>query len=244
MMHAPDEDDAITRMLKIRKSKNNPGGIPWEDVASKLASLPPDKRFRMAARAEWTIKNLPAVDESEALILLLALAITESKSLTRLALMALESPNAYFKEDYAVLLDFMGENELADRALASVLNNSISNFDRPDLSATLRTLHARGAREYAATARPFVNNQDPEVRGAAMNYIYDYDTGEAGVVFLARLQNESDPEIAQFLIDGLVMWHHVDAIPQLSSMQRNKAVPSELRAAALAAIADLQSGEL
>ncbi|NIY70621.1 MerR family transcriptional regulator [Streptomyces malaysiensis] len=143
------------------------------------------------------------------------------------------------KEDYAALLDFLGRGDVADEIMGFVLMFAAQGNERPDLKVVLRALHARGAQNFASLGRPFVANSSVEIRGEALGFLYDCDSPEAGSIFLDRLLEETDPELIQFIIDGLVMWHYVAATPGLLSLSEDPAHPAEVRAAARDALANL-----
>ncbi|MCA1708311.1 MAG: HEAT repeat domain-containing protein [Actinobacteria bacterium] len=82
----------------------------------------------------------------------------------------------------------------------------------------LASLHAESA---APTVRRFVESDNRILRSTAIGYLYNHDTPDAAPFFLRQLRSETEPDLVQTLVDGLVMWDHVEAAPELGRLADN-----------------------
>jgi len=103
--------------------------------------------------------------------------------------------------------------------------------ERPDLTTTIRALHAVRADDVLASVAPYVGHSDRAVRGAAAMFLFDFDeTGAVGAPAFARqLRRETDAAMLEILIDGLRRWKVRPDEALLVRLSSESSIPASLR---------------
>ena len=236
------EVDAIVRS---RKSRQRPQGAPGHEVSRTLARLPARCRPDIEFAARDSLAALPAANEGDFAAILNALALMNDPLVTDLAVSAIRSPHTMVKEDYVSVLEDVDQLDLAIQSLIAVLDNGIERPGRPDLTTTIRALHARQSREAVALIAKYVRHPDVQVRGAALTFLIQFDeSGEAGsVAFIDQLRRESNADLLELLIDGLRQWRRRVDPSILKRLWDNESTPDSLRDSLRAAMSEGGSNE-
>ncbi|WP_158839562.1 HEAT repeat domain-containing protein [Saccharothrix deserti] len=212
----PDCAALITAALADRQSRERPRGRPWLAVEDDLRRLPAHCGQALLAHARRLIDTLPTSDEGELAVVLSAAGSRDDDPGALKALLrdAIGSPHTVLKENYANMLD----DVFGSIDAVEPLDLALHDPDRPDLVTVLEALASLGAGSSAPAARRYVASADPALRSTAIGFLYSYDTPDAAPYFLARLPDETDPDLVRTLVDGLVAWNHVEAVPLLARM--------------------------
>ena len=213
------------------------GGVPGHEVARRLALLPAECRDDVRAAARNLLTGLPETSEGDFAVALDALVLLDDPDVGDLAAGAIRNPFALVKEDYVSTLEDLDERDRAVTALLDVLNDGSARPDRPDLTTTIRALHALQADEALAAVARYVGHGDVAVRGSAAMFLYDFDeSGAVGAAaFTDQLGRETEAAMLELLIDGLRRWKVQPDEALLARLSGDSSIPHSLRESVRAA---------
>lgn len=234
----------IGQILRQRRSRTTPGGVPAEVAAQRLVELPAGCRPQLRAIAERILESFPDADEGDLDLVLSALAQLRDQAAPELIGRALTDRHTMLKEDYVSFLEYLGRGDDAETGLLTVLQDGRTDPDRPDLGVTIRALHAQRATEAVPAVAPYVTHPDRGVRGVATSFLYDLDEDGhiSAPVFAERLPDESDPTALETLVDGLVRWDRPPPRPVLDRLAEDPSLPDGVRRSARRAMSHLAGG--
>jgi hypothetical protein len=200
-------------------------------VSRQLARLPAECRGDVRAAARDLLTRLPETNEGDFSAALEALVLLDDPEVGDLAAAAIRNPHAMVKEDYVSILEDLDELDRAVAALLGVLDDGSTQPDRPDLTTTIRALHALRAEEALASVARYVGHPDLAVRGPAAMFLFDFDeTGAVGATtFTDQLRRETDADMLELLIDGLRRWKVRPDEALLARLSGESSIPASLR---------------
>lgn len=227
----------IDAVLSRLRSGQSPDGRAWPSAEAELVRLPERCGATLLAHARQLLDALPDSAEAELSIVLSAATrrgADASGVLKSLLEDAIRSRHTVLKEYFAdMVAELFGDIEAID-----VLQRLLDEADRPDLVPVIEALASLRATSSAAAIRRYVDSDDRVLRSTAIGFLYNYDTPDAAPHFLRQLPGETDPDLIEALVDGLVSWKCTEALPLLRTMETH-AETDRLHRVIRAAIEDL-----
>jgi HEAT repeat protein len=135
-----------------------------------------------------------------------------------LVISALESPDVSDKDIYVALLDEL-EGPRAEAALvafvAAAPHTDDGNIQADVLVKAIDVLRRSGVEQAAPILLGKLNDGDERVRAAVIEFVTEMGVKSAVESFVLRLEREDDPDNLKALVNALVEWECIDALPYL-----------------------------
>lgn len=139
---------------------------------------------------------------------------------------ALFSKKTKHKEEYVDILSHL-EDKRAVPALEYALKLDSSLKGEWIRYKAINALFLLESKNSAYKIIPYVKDSVEKVRGAAIDFLVEFDIREAIPAFIDQIKAEDDPDNLESLIAGLVQWKQVEVLPVLTEILSRSWVQSE-----------------
>lgn len=196
--------------------------------AEQLSALSNNCSSELVTTAKGLLENARD-DDNEYKLHVVLRALLRRKQPEALGLIseALASQGTMDKETYVTYLQEFNGDARAIAALAQFVAAGYSTEDDPEgwaLSKAIDSLRYNKVRRSAAAVLQRLGDEASRVRRAAADFLIALDVEESGAIFEQKLEHENEPEVVEGLVNGLMKWERVSALPELERILKQEFV--------------------
>lgn len=212
--------DILSRLDADRETPNARIEL-WNECQKLLQKLPSECSDELSQVGNNLLDQINNSSESlveiKLLILLWSMVARKQPEAFNLITEALLNEHTLAKERYVDLLDDL-EDRRAEPFLISAIESNRGVKTGEVRFKAIRALLSLNAIEGLPTIMSCITDPVDKVRNIALKFLVQLDIRQASDIFVTQLAEEDDPDNVELLVEGIVNWQRVDALPTLKQL--------------------------